>query len=587
MLNLSFRSKLLAAMALVVIGVTGATLLVTRQKVEAAYRAIFREQFQTQFQFFTQLQDTRLGAVQENCLTFVNSVRLIAAMNEFVQEKDLSTAKDLYDNARNELSKPGSGGGSVRQPSFFRFLDASGKVITPPDADAGLYQVAGAGNLEEQLALLSAAMRKQAQQQVGYLAPINSKGVPLLHEVVFTRIIDPVEHLPLGAMVLGYAAPEMNGPESGATKTKTGILLGKKLHSTTLPEASATAIAELHGRELEQFARNEGYPLAINGEPHWVIARELNPGSSFPPAFQVCAFSLADSLKQQRELLWRILLFGGLALLGALGLSYFLSHGLSVPLRELARATHEIEEGNYAISVPVRSSDEVGQLAQSFNQMATGLALKERYRSVLDLVADKRIAEDLMSGKIALGGEERDVSVLFCDIRGFTALTQNMEPPEVIHMLNEHFTPLTRVIYEHHGVVDKFVGDLIMGIFGAPTSSGNDSLNAARCALQMIKARENLSLTSKYKIQVGIGIVSGKALAGRMGSSDRLNYTVLGPRVNLASRLCSQAGRMEVVIDAETYERNRDVMQVTALPEMKLKGFSETVRAYQLISIRV
>ena len=119
---------------------------------------------------------------------------------------------------------------------------------------------------------------------------------------------------------------------------------------------------------------------------------------------------------------------------------------------------------------------------------------------------------------------------MFCDIRGFTALTQNMNPTEVIAMLNEHMTVLTRVVTEHHGVVDKFIGDSIMALFGAPKSYGDDALNAVRCAQQMMAERAKLNATSVYKIQMGIGLASGRVLAGNMGSADRSNYTVLGER---------------------------------------------------------
>jgi class 3 adenylate cyclase len=272
--------------------------------------------------------------------------------------------------------------------------------------------------------------------------------------------------------------------------------------------------------------------------------------------------------------------------LAAFGVSVLLSHGLTGPINQLVKGTRDVAKGNLETRVSVQSKDEIGQLAESFNQMTEGLALKEKYRSVLDMVADKRIADDLMSGKIELGGEQRDVSVLFCDIRGFTALTQNMEPPEVIAMLNEHFTPLTRVVYEHHGVVDKFVGDLIMAVFGAPTSHGDDPLLALQCATRMMEEREKLNENSNYKIAIGIGVATGKAVAGRVGSKNRLNYTVLGPRVNLASRLCGQAERMEIVIDEPTYQACRAIVEVEALPELLLKGFSDAVHAYKLKSLR-
>jgi len=234
----------------------------------------------------------------------------------------------------------------------------------------------------------------------------------------------------------------------------------------------------------------------------------------------------------------------------------------------------------------VRSKDEVGQLTKSFNEMTAELALKEKYRAVLDMVADKDVAHQMVHGAMALGGEKREISVLFCDIRGFTAHTQGMDPAEVIKMLNEHMTALTKVVYEHNGVVDKFVGDLVMAIFGAPKSYGNDAYNATRCAVRMIEERMKLNETSQHKITVGIGIATGEAVAGCMGSADRLNYTVLGARVNLGARLCSQAGVMEVVIDGATKEKVGEPLEVEKLPDLMLKGFSQPVKAYKVTGVR-
>jgi class 3 adenylate cyclase len=142
---------------------------------------------------------------------------------------------------------------------------------------------------------------------------------------------------------------------------------------------------------------------------------------------------------------------------------------------------------------------------------------------------------------ITLGGEVRDVTVLFCDIRNFTQITQGMPPGEVIDMINEHMTALTAVVKEHNGVLDKFVGDLLMAVFGAPIRQENYTFEAARCALHLQAERQKLNETSRHKLQVGIGLATGEVLAGCMGSTARLNYTVLGERVNLASRLCDEA----------------------------------------------
>lgn len=611
---MSFRLKLLLAMMLVVGAITTATLLAMQSKVQSAYQQIFEDQFQNQIAFFNRLQEERLANVKERSLNFVRSVRVIAAFNEYLNEKTREREKDLYANLRNILFRPdqarggpgqrpeqepqpgggpgGPGGPGARgpggQPGFQIILNEKGEVIQRDDGPR--QRRGGRHDLDIQVSPLANAMKGKEQQQFGYLAPALESPNPRLHEVILTKIIDPDDDRVLGALVLGIPVSDFSEKAlSRMSQIQSGIFLDGEIYSTfkSIPETTRPQIVAGLQKAIQGGKVFETqFPLVINGLPYTVFVKSLNLGSAFPRAYQVCVYSLDEPVRVQRDIRAQILLFGGLAMLGALAFSLVLSHGLSMPMNELVRATREVEKGNFEVRVPVQSKDEIGVLAQSFNQMTEGLALKEKYRSVLDLVADKRIAHDLINGKIALGGEERDVSVLFCDIRGFTAVTQNMSPPEVIQMLNEHFTPLTRVVYEHHGVVDKFVGDLIMAIFGAPTSRGNDPVLAAQCALRMIEERMKLNENSAHKLTIGIGIASGKAVAGRMGSDDRLQYTVLGPRVNLASRLCSSAGRMEIVVDDVTCAACRNLATVEPLPEMKLKGFSTPVHAYKLTSLR-
>src|SRR5437868_860351 len=168
--------------------------------------------------------------------------------------------------------------------------------------------------------------------------------------------------------------------------------------------------------------------------------------------------------------------------------------------------------------MPVRSPGELGEISAGLNEKGVGLAQKERDRTVLNLVADEKIAQQLVSGEIALGGELREVSILFCDIRNFTAMTQTMPPEEVIEMLNEHMTALTRVVKEHNGVLDKFVGDLLMAVFGAPVTHGNDPFDAAQCALGLLRQREALNQISRYQLTIGLGLATGPVVAGCMGS---------------------------------------------------------------------
>jgi class 3 adenylate cyclase len=158
-----------------------------------------------------------------------------------------------------------------------------------------------------------------------------------------------------------------------------------------------------------------------------------------------------------------------------------------------------------------------------------------------------------------------------------------MPPTEVIALLNEHMTAMTAVVRRHFGVVDKFVGDEVMGVFGALKSYGNDAAHAVACAVGMVRERGRLNRESRHPIEIGVGIATGEAVAGCMGSIDRLNYTVVGSRVNLASRLCSEAGPMEIVIDDETLScLEPDTVRSAEPIDLRLKGFSGPVAAYRL-----
>ena len=216
----------------------------------------------------------------------------------------------------------------------------------------------------------------------------------------------------------------------------------------------------------------------------------MNPGSVFPEANLVSLYPLADLHRRQRELLWRITTIGGAGLLAAAIVGSLFARRLSQPVHDLVTGTTEIKQGNFEVRLQKRTNDELGALADAFNEMAAGLAQKEKYRAVLQLVTDRSVAEELMSGAVQLGGETREVSVIFCDIRGFTGISQGMKPADVVAMLNEHMSALTQIVHQHHGVVDKFVGDSIMTLFGAPKSYGQDAISAVRCAWDMIRERE-------------------------------------------------------------------------------------------------
>jgi class 3 adenylate cyclase len=460
-----------------------------------------------------------------------------------------------------------------------RFLDARGKVIHPPDAGGEPAR----HRLERQLRFVSSAINRLEERQIGYIASEGTGGRSQLLEVIVTPVAAPEGHT-LGALVVGFPLSNLGEKAlNSISQLRSGVWLENEIHSKTIPDSVRDPLAQRMTDAIKSSSRVSGdFTLDVEGMPHRAFYRLLNPDSPLPAASQVCLYSLAASVEAQAELRWRILGLGGVAMLVAFGLSLAIANGLAVPIRELVAGTDQIKRGNFAAKVPVRSRNELGRLAGSFNEMADGLALKEKYHNVLNMVADKDVAEQLLRGEVKLGGELRDVSILFCDIQSFTSLAQGMRPDDVVAMLNEHMTALTRVVHEHQGVVDKFVGDLIMALFGAPKSYGHDALRAALCAVQMIDERNTLNNRSKRKIQIGVGIASGQVVAGCMGASNRIDYTVLGERVNLASRLCSQAEPGQILVDHETRKRLKDSIITRELQPRKLKGYEEPVRVWEL-----
>ena len=171
---------------------------------------------------------------------------------------------------------------------------------------------------------------------------------------------------------------------------------------------------------------------------------------------------------------------------------------------------------------------------------------------------------------------------MFCDIRGYTALSVGRNPEEIIELLNHHMGAMTRVVQAHRGVINQFAGDAIMALFGAPKSYGDDAQRAVRCALAMLEERDRINVEVAEPIRVGIGLASGVMVAGCIGAENRNDYTVVGERVNLAARLCSTAKAGEVLVDDATRDRMGPSFPSEPMTPLTLKGFAEAMPAFRV-----
>jgi adenylate cyclase len=188
--------------------------------------------------------------------------------------------------------------------------------------------------------------------------------------------------------------------------------------------------------------------------------------------------------------------------------------------------------------------------------------------------------------QIRLGGVNQKVSVMFADIREFTQFSEHTEPARVVEVLNEYFTRVTDVILDNGGMIDKYIGDAVMAVFGAPISKGNDAANAVRSSIQTQRLVEEMNRDATARdwpqLRVGIGINTGIVTAGNIGSPRRLDYTVVGDAVNLASRLMASAEGGQILISQSTAEGLGDEFQLNKLRARRVRGRSEPVQLFSV-----
>ncbi len=276
--------------------------------------------------------------------------------------------------------------------------------------------------------------------------------------------------------------------------------------------------------------------------------------------------------------------------IGILG-AFFISHYLTNPIKELVKGTEEIGKGNFDLMIKAKSNDEIGDLTNAFNKMAKSLKEKEQIKDAFRRYVSHQVAEEIFKnpGKYleTLKGVRKKVTILFADIRGFTPLAEKLPAEEVVFLLNQVLSTMTDAVFRWEGTIDKFIGDCIMAIFGAPISHIDDTRRAINAAIdiQQAIAKLNSKLVKEGKgpIRIGIGINTGEAVVGNIGAKDRLDYTVIGDAVNLASRLEGVAKEGEIVVSESVFQEANDSFKFSEPMLVKIKGKETPVKIYQVI----
>ncbi|MEZ5543153.1 MAG: adenylate/guanylate cyclase domain-containing protein [Pseudomonadota bacterium] len=381
-----------------------------------------------------------------------------------------------------------------------------------------------------------------------------------------------------------------------------------------------TAIATIEGELVTQAGAmfEERNPLTIKDVSriirsrsgahiwHWtrLSGAQVETVMSFiqPISFQdvtagyaMVTFSQAGMTTSLRQAIQTIV--GATVLIIALGIamSFALGRRITQPIDQLVHASHAIGNGEYTFRFKDCRKDEIGLLMEAFNEMAQGMLEKSQVKNALSRYVSPSVAREILSNldDIGLSGKRVEGTVVFADIKGFTQISESIRPEDLVSILNRYFTLVTRACEINQGIVDKYMGDGVMLVFGAPEPDRDHAFHAVTCALliQRLVEHENRLRQERnlFPVQFRIGINTGNMLAGNMGSRNRMEYTVVGDTVNLASRLCGITNANEIVISRDMYQRTDIRRRVLAseYQSIHLRGIRHPVSTYRVEGLTV
>ncbi|MBI5571407.1 MAG: adenylate/guanylate cyclase domain-containing protein [Desulfomonile tiedjei] len=281
-----------------------------------------------------------------------------------------------------------------------------------------------------------------------------------------------------------------------------------------------------------------------------------------------------------------------LAIALAIGLAVFMAKSVSEPLQTVGASMEMVGTGNLTVSVPVVCNDEIGALAEGFNRMLDDYRKLESVRDTFGRYVSTEVVTEILKSPagVKLGGELRDMTVLVADLRGFTRLTEALDPQTVLEILNRFLESMTEIIMKHGGTIDEFTGDGILVFFGAPRNLPDHALCAVACAVEMQEALSTLNREGDRlglpALGMGIGINCGELVVGNIGCEKRRKYGALGTAINVAFRVeaLTQAG--EILLTATVHDKLAGILNVSATREVSLKGIETPVTLYQVLGLR-
>lgn len=296
-----------------------------------------------------------------------------------------------------------------------------------------------------------------------------------------------------------------------------------------------------------------------------------------------------SKIAKQESLYWL-----GIILSASFFFVFVFSTTITNPIEKLQKLTEEVAAGNFEVYATehIKSHDEVGDLAVAFDNMTEGLRERDKIKNVMNKFHGSTVADTLINSELEKSGARKDCVIYFSDIRGFTDFSERHEAEEVVEMLNEYFEIMVGIIIKNGGVVDKFIGDAIMAVWGAPTSSEDDPQKAIKACLEMrqglVKFNEKRIAQGKEPIKVGMGLHVGSVISGTIGSSERMEYTVIGDNVNMAARIeaSTKAFGADVLLSDDIAQVVKDDFIIKEAGKVEVKGKAQKLTLHTVHGYR-
>lgn len=517
--GLSLRTRIFLAFSTLILTALLATLGLTQWVVGREAARSLSENLRTTGQVFDTL-------FRERALRLQTNSTLLAS--DFALKRVFATH---FDPASYDPETLASAGLSYRQRSGVQLVwmtDESGTLLaaSPPKSRVG-----------QSLASFS-PLKETLESNAPATAVVEVDGE--LFQMVAAPVFGPDV---IGFLMLGQA---IDDPVAGRLKANTHsdvtFLTTSKVFASSWPASTAgrSQFPRQLSSLLQQGQLRDPALLTVGGERYLSLVVPVGAHLS-RPLYALIQGSYDRARAPLRALQGRIALIGAVALCGALLIGIVLAAGITGPVRVLVGAMREVLRGNLRHRTHIERGDEIGFLARSFNEMVDGLEERERIKNTFGRFVSRSVAEAVLGGRVPLAGERLKVSILFQDIRGFTALSATLDPVVLLRMLNRFFTEVVAAVEAEGGVVKQFTGDGVMALFGVPQVCADHGERAVRAAVGIVQRLERLNHRLQAEglpsLQVGVGVHSGEVVAGLIGPDERVEYGVVGEPVNLASRI--------------------------------------------------